>query len=55
VLGAYRTAQAAITGATILDSTTWGLNTSTDYVDGVHFNTAGRDKAVAGSRGSVGL
>jgi hypothetical protein len=54
-LAQWRTATAAVTGATILDSTTFGINTATDLSDGTHLNTAGVVKFVAAVRASVGL
>ncbi len=51
----YRTAEAAVSGATILDGTSWGINTATDLGDGIHPNAAGVAKMVAGMRGALGL
>ena len=52
----WRTQVATVTGATILDSTTFGIVTGTDLADGVHFTrTGGVPKYVAGVRGSLGL
>jgi hypothetical protein len=55
-LGDYRTSLAACTGATILDGTSYGINTGTDLgVDGVHENHLGVPKNVTGVQGAVGL
>lgn len=52
----WRTACGTVTGATILDSTTFGLIPASDTSDGVHFTrTGGVPKYVAGVRGALGL
>lgn len=50
-LGSYRTAEAGVTGATILDGTSFGINTGADLGDGVHMTLTGIAKFLRGATG----
>lgn len=54
-LGDYRTKLALVTGATILDGTSYGIVTGTDLGDGVHLNHLGVAKNVTGVQTALGL